>query len=389
MNSTNNDVEDIGTGFRVLAIDDDEFQLKSMVRSLRPYGYEVSTYQSGEEAMFALNNDRFDLVLLDYKMPEMDGFETFKKLNRRFPAMPVIMLTGHGSQHLAIEFMKAGGSDFSEKPIDFDELDIKIRNAIKREITSQQLIETRIANRVLNRKILALRTLVGGISHEFNNDLFPIMGYTEMAMDDIPKGTVAYQNLEEILKAVRRSMDLVKQISTFFLLEKEESVTIDIVPLINNSIAHFKKSLAPQIQMVKKIEAQSAYIQGNEEQFLEVMANLCNNALEAMGGKGGQLEIVLEEVDIDSEEEGLTLDLTLGKYIRIKISDSGKGIDPEIQDRIFDPFFTTKEVGQGKGMGLAVVYGIVESFNGVVKFSSSVNQGSDFYIYLPAQQDNP
>jgi len=389
MNSINNDVEDIGTGFRVLAIDDDEFQLKSMVRSLRPYGYEVSTYQRGEEAMFALNNDRFDLVLLDYKMPDMDGFETFKKLNRLFPAMPVIMLTGHGSQHLAIEFMKAGGSDFSEKPIDFDELDIKIRNAIKREITSQQLIETRIANRVLNRKILALRTLVGGISHEFNNDLFPIMGYTEMAMDDIPKGTVAYQNLEEILKAVRRSMDLVKQISTFSLLEKEESVTIDIVPLINNYITNFKKSLAPQIQMVKKIEAQSAYIQGNEEQFLEVMANLCNNALEAMGEKGGQLEIELEEVDIDSEEEGLTLDLTLGKYIRIKISDSGKGIDPEIQDRIFDPFFTTKEVGQGKGMGLAVVYGIVESFNGVVKFSSSDNKGSDFYIYLPAQQDNP
>ena len=389
MNSTDNEVEDIKTGFRVLAIDDDEFQLKSMVRSLRQYGYEVSTYQSGEEAMFALKNDRVDLVLLDYKMPEMDGFETFKKLNRRFPTIPVIMLTGHGSQHLAIEFMKAGGSDFSEKPVDFDELDIKIRNAIKREMTSQQLIETRIANRVLNRKILALRTLVGGISHEFNNDLFPIMGYTEMAMDDIPKGTVAYQSLEEILNAVRRSMDLVKQISTFSLLEKEESITIDIVPIINHYLVNLEKSLAPQIRMTSKIEAKSAYIFGNEHQFLEVISNLCSNALEAMAEKGGQLEIVVEEVDIDSEEDGLTLNLTLGKYIRIKISDSGRGIDPEIQDRIFDPFFTTKEVGQGKGMGLAVVYGIVESFNGVVKFSSSVKKGSDFYIYLPAQKTNP
>lgn len=206
MNSINEHVRDNGTGFRVLAIDDDEFQLKSIVRSLRQYGYEVNICQSGVDALFLLGKGPFDLVLLDYKMPEMDGFETFKKLNRRFPSIPVIMLTGHGSQHLAIEFMKAGGADFSEKPIDFDELDIKIRNAIKREMTDQQLIEARIANRALNRKIVALRTLVGGISHEFNNDLFPIMGYTEMAMDDIPPGTAAYQNLEEILNAVRRSI---------------------------------------------------------------------------------------------------------------------------------------------------------------------------------------
>jgi len=386
MNSINEDVGEIRTGFRVLAIDDDEFQLKSMVRSLRQYGHEVNVCQSGVDAMFLLGKDHFDLVLLDYKMPEMDGFEIFQKLNRRFPTIPVIMLTGHGSQHLAIEFMKAGGADFSEKPIDFDALDIKIRNAIKREMTNQQLMETRIANRVLNRKIVALRILVGGISHEFNNDLFPIMGYTEMAMDDVPPGTVAYQNLEEILKAVRRSMDLVKKISTFSLVGKEESTPIDIVPMIDNYIARLEKSLAPDIRLMKKIETKSAYILGNETQFPQMITNICNNALEAMSEKGGRLEIGLKEIKIDSEEEALSLDLTLGKYIRIKISDSGRGIDPKIQDRIFDPFFTTKEVGEGKGMGLSVVYGIVESFNGVVKFSSSVNEGSDFYIYLPVHQ---
>lgn len=387
MNSTNENVGDNGTGFRVLAIDDDEYQLKSMVRSLRQYGYEVTISQSGEEAMVLLGEDPFDLVLLDYKMPQMDGFETFKKLNHRFSAIPVIMLTGHGSQHLAIEFMKAGGADFSEKPIDFDELDIKIRNAIKREKTNQQLIETRIANRALNRKIVALRTLVGGISHEFNNDLFPIMGYTEMAMDDIPPGTVAHENMKEILKAVRRSMDLIKKISTFSLLEKEESIVIDIVPMINNTIARLEKSLAPEIRLIHKIEAKSACSLGNENQFVLMITNLCDNALEAMREKGGQLEIGLKKIEIDSEEESLSLDLTLGKYIRIEISDSGRGIDPEIQDRIFDPFFTTKEVGEGKGMGLAVVYGIIESFNGVVKFSSSLHEGSVFYVYLPLASD--
>jgi signal transduction histidine kinase len=387
MNSTNENDGNMGTGFRVLAIDDDEFQLKSMVRSLRQYGYEVTTSQRGEEAMDLLDKDHFDLVLLDYKMPQMDGFETFKQLNRRFSALPVIMLTGHGSQHLAIEFMKAGGSDFSEKPVDFDELDIKIRNAIKREKTNRQLLETRIANRALNRKIISLRTLVGGISHEFNNDLFPIMGYAEMAMDDIPPGTMAYKNMEEILKAVRRSMDLIKQISTFSLLEKEEAKVIDIVPIMNNAIDRLKKSLAPGIRMIPSMETKSVSILGNENQFVLMINSLCNNALEAMREKGGQLEIGLEEVEIDSKEEALSLDLRLGKYVRIAISDSGKGIDPEIQDRIFDPFFTTKEVGEGKGMGLAVVYGIVESFNGAVTFTSTLNEGSVFYVYLPLSSD--
>ena len=135
------------------------------------------------------------------------------------------------------------------------------------------------------------------------------------------------------------------------------------------------------------METKSASILGNENQFVLMITGLCDNALEAMRGKGGQLEIGLEEIEIDSKEEALGLDLRLGKYVRITISDSGKGIDPEIQDRIFDPFFTTKEVGEGKGMGLAVVYGIVESFNGAVTFTSSLNEGSVFCVYLPLASD--
>lgn len=386
MEAISKNIVDMEKGFRVLAVDDDDFQLKSVVRSLRPYGYDVTVSRGGADALSLLGRDSFDLVLLDYQMPEMDGFETFIKINHRFPHIPVVMLTGHGSQHLAVEFMKAGGADFSEKPIDFDALDIKIRNAVKREIMNQKLMETRIANRALNKKIDALRTLVGGITHEFNNDLFPIMGYTEMAMDDISPGSVAYQNLAEILKAVRRSMDLVGKISTFSLSNKGDLSLVDVVPLIDNYTIPPGESSAPEVRVVKKIEADKGYTLGDEELFRQMMDNICDNAREAMGEEGGLLEIGVNEVEINSEEEALSLDLPLGRYIRIKISDSGKGIDPEIRDRVFDPFFTTKEVGEGKGMGLAVVYGIVESFDGVIKFTSSREDGSTFYIYLPLYQ---
>jgi PAS domain S-box-containing protein len=232
------------------------------------------------------------------------------------------------------------------------------------------------------QKMEAIGTLAGGIAHDFNNILFPIIGYTEMSLDEIPKDTPAVRYLEQVLKAANRAKSLVDQILSFSRQSEEEIKPLHLTPVIKEVLKLLRASLPASIEIRKDIIPNCRPVLADPTQVHQIMMNLCTNAYHAMRDKGGTLDVTLKEADL-SEAETASLNLTPGPYALITVGDTGHGIEPSVLDRIFDPYFTTKKKGEGTGLGLSVVHGIVKKYKGTVTVQSQVGHGSVFSIYLP------
>ncbi|MEQ8170614.1 MAG: CHASE4 domain-containing protein [Candidatus Eremiobacterota bacterium] len=233
------------------------------------------------------------------------------------------------------------------------------------------------------QKLEAIGTLAGGIAHDFNNILSAIMGYTEMTLVFLVKEEGKLKNnLQKILKASRRAADLVSQILTFSRQSEHEKQIIEIKPVIKEVIKLLRATLPSTVEIRHKIDVFSDKILGDPTQIHQILMNLSTNAAYAMKDKGGTLEIILTEIEIT--ESTRTSNLAPGSYIKLTVKDTGKGIEQEVLDKIFDPFFTTKPQGEGTGLGLSVVHGIVKSYEGFIEVTSNIGKGSTFDIYLPA-----
>ncbi|MCF8070517.1 MAG: PAS domain S-box protein [Desulfobacterales bacterium] len=233
------------------------------------------------------------------------------------------------------------------------------------------------------QKMEAIGTLSGGIAHDFNNILSVIIGYAEMMeLFDIDEGSEARSRLDAILTGARRATDLVKQILTFSRQSDQKKKPVQLGIIVKEAIKFLRASLPSTIEIVQHIENQKSLILADTTQMHQVVMNLCTNAAQAMRTSGSVLKVDLTEETIEEQPPG-TPDLVPGLYVRLTISDTGPGISPEILDRIFDPYFTTKEKGEGTGLGLAVVHGIVKSHHGTIIVSSELEKGSVFQIYLP------
>ncbi|MDQ1351045.1 MAG: hypothetical protein QG657_1347, partial [Acidobacteriota bacterium] len=209
------------------------------------------------------------------------------------------------------------------------------------------------------QKMEAIGTLAGGIAHDFNNILGAILGYTELAIDDTPINSPAYKNLELVLKASHRAKELVKQILTFSRKDEENRMPILLADIILELLKLLRASLPATIEIRSQIGESLHPIMANPTQIRQVIMNLCTNAAYAMREKGGILEVSLKEIELDARF--LTeRELPPGVYQLMSVSDTGHGIPAEIIGRIFEPYFTTKKIGEGSGIGLAVVHGIVK-----------------------------
>jgi signal transduction histidine kinase/CheY-like chemotaxis protein len=232
-------------------------------------------------------------------------------------------------------------------------------------------------------KLQAIGTLAGGIAHDFNNILFPIVGYTELTMDDIPEDCQARQNLEEVLKATNRAKELVQQILTFSRQSCQERKPLKVQYLIKEASKLLRATIPSSIEIDCYIDESCGPIKGDPTQIHQIIMNLCTNAYHAMQETGGILEVKLKEINISYEQSLEMVGMKIGKHIELTVKDSGHGMDPQVMDRIFEPYYTTKEQGKGTGLGLSVIHGIVKNHGGDIVVSSQPGKGSMFKVYLP------
>ena len=249
-----------------------------------------------------------------------------------------------------------------------------------KDTTEQRDLEAQLRHA---QKMEAIGTLAGGIAHDFNNILSAIMGYAELALIDIPHDSPIKDNLQQVLNASSRARDLVRQILTFSRRGEQRRVPISIVPIIKEGLKLLRASLPSFIEIRQKIEPDPGIVEADPTQIHQVLMNLCTNAGQAMMEKGGLLEVTLEKVKIDNELSATNPDLRLGPYVRLTVRDTGHGMERDIMERIFDPYFTTKREGEGTGLGLAVVHGIVKNHGGAIKVKSTPGKGTTFEVYFP------
>jgi PAS domain S-box-containing protein len=236
------------------------------------------------------------------------------------------------------------------------------------------------------QKLESLGNLAGGIAHDFNNILSAIIGFTEIALFDVAEGSKVEESLHAVYKAGMRARDLVKQILTFARRSDEEIKPIKAESIVKDALNFLRSSIPTTIQIKQNIASNSS-IMGNPIQLHQVLMNLCTNAAYAMEEEGGILEVGLEDIGFDKPETIREQELKSGDYIRLSVSDTGTGISPEIIESIFEPYFTTKTVGEGTGLGLALVNSIVESYGGKVEVKSELGKGSVFSIYVPITKE--
>lgn len=233
------------------------------------------------------------------------------------------------------------------------------------------------------QKMETIGTLAGGIAHDFNNILTPILGYTDMALEELPVESNLRFDIEQINNAALRGKDLVQQILTFSREVDFKKKPIRLQPIISEALNLLKASVPPGVVIKQNLDPRIGTVLADSTHIHQIVMNLFTNANHAMLAKGGTLEVILDSVKIDQRQAEKIRNLKKGEYVRLSISDTGVGMDLKTKERIFEPFFTKKEVGSGSGLGLSVVHGIVNNYGGAIEVESNPGKGTIFRIYLP------
>ena len=258
---------------------------------------------------------------------------------------------------------------------------------LKKEIEIRQKFERERAE--LEKQLYQLQkmetigTLAGGIAHDFNNILTPILGYTDMALEELPEESNLRFDIEQINNAAHRGKNLVQQVLTFSREVDFENKPIQLQPIVAEAINLIKASFPPGVEVRQQFDQKIGTVLADPTHIHQIVMNLCTNANHAMLKSGGILDVRLDAVKIDQKSAEKIQNLKKGEYIRLTISDTGYGMDIKTKERIFEPFFTRKEVGSGSGLGLSVVHGIINNYGGAIVVDSTPGKGTTFMIYLP------
>ena len=233
------------------------------------------------------------------------------------------------------------------------------------------------------QKMEAMGTLAGGIAHDFNNILAAIIGFSEMAVDDAEKDSPQERHLQQVLKAGIRGRDLVRQILTFSRKSDQEKMPVKLSDVARESLELLRASLPSTIGIRFNVISEAGQVMADPVQIQQVIINICSNAAHAMRNNRAAIAITLSDFSLLRGESAPEPAMKPGHYLKLTISDTGEGMPSEVVQRIFDPFFTTKGPGEGTGLGLSVVHGIVESHGGTIMVESEPGKGSTFTVYLP------
>jgi len=322
----------------------------------------------------AIGKNWFDHFLPKRKVDEVKGvFEQLMSGNiKPVEKYENPVRTSHGDERIvAFNNTLLIGSNNRIEGVLFSGEDISDRKRLESQLQQSQKME-------------AIGTLAGGIAHDFNNILAVILGNAELAADDIPPGNPAGKSLKAIHQASIRAKDMVRQLLAFSRKSDEETRLLNMTPIVKESMKMLRSAVPTSVEFKQHISGDVCNILGDAAQINQIMMNLVTNASHAMSQEGGLLEVTLEKIMLQEEKTCFDWVLTPGPYVRLKVRDTGEGIEPEIMARIFEPYFTTKEVGKGTGMGLSVIHGIMKRHNGGIRVESELGEGTVFEIYFPA-----
>ncbi|MFU8819005.1 MAG: response regulator [Desulfurivibrio sp.] len=375
---------------RVLLVEDADDDATLILRALKRGGYapEHLRVETAAELQAALDQQPWDLVLSDYAMPSFSGLAALELVRGHGLDAPFILVSGAVGEETATEIMRKGARDYVMK----DKL-ARLVPAVRRELAETRERQQRLQNEKKlqarlsqAQKMEAIGTLAGGVAHDFNNLLTVIKGYAEIALLRVKEDQPGHEELQGILEAARRSAELTRQLLAFARKQTVIPQRLDLNQTVGGMLTMLRRLIGEGIDLRWLPAANLWPVRIDPGQVDQILANLCVNARDAVGGEG-RISIETTNILLDREYCAGHADAKPGEYVLLTVSDNGVGMSRETQEHIFEPFFTTKAVGQGTGLGLATVYGIIKQNEGFINFYSEPGQGTTFRIYLPHRNE--
>ncbi len=367
---------------RLLLVDDEDDYRQTLAKRLTKKDITPEQAESGEKALSILEKKKMDIVVLDVKMPGMDGIEVLHHIKKKYPRTEVIFLTGHAATQDGVEGIKTGAFDYLSKPIEFEHLLGKIKQAYdKIEREEEKLRETEFRKKMeqqmmTTERLASLGTLATGVAHEINNPLAIInesAGWLKLILNkeemaQMPRKQDFEMALNKIEKGVDRAKRITRQLLGFAKKDDFVLAEANLMELANEAVQLINREAANKdIEIVQEMAPNIDTIWSEPYQLRQVLINLLTNAIHATGS-GGRITIMLEAVDGE---------------VALTVQDSGHGIPKENLDKIFEPFFSTKSTGEGTGLGLFVTRRIIEKLGGTIEVESLLGRGTSFCIRLP------
>lgn len=384
---------------RILAVEDSENDVRLAMRLLSRAGFapDFQRVQDLAALQAALVGGPWDAVISDFSMPGFSGLDALAAFRTSGLDIPFIFVSGTIGEETAVVAMKSGANDYVMKdnmsrlaPVLERELVQAARRAAHREAEAE--LRRQEAQLGEAQKMESLGTLAGGIAHDFNNILGAILGNVELARGGLGVEHPVQAMLGEIQKAGLRARDLVRQILTFSRRQPQQLRNLALRPIVDETYGLLRVTLPAGVELALSLSDEPLHVDGDATQLQQVLMNLCTNAWHALGGETGRIVVGLEATQLDAATARSLSGLVAGSYAHLWVSDTGTGMDTATRERIFEPFFTTKPTGQGTGLGLSVVHGIVVAHQGSIAVDSAPGHGSTFHVYLPAvsaQQSAP
>lgn len=350
---------------------------RGKIVGVNPKGLEILGFESLQQAGSLFFNDS-----AGFFQPESAGppfsFGPDYALQAATRVMEVVYTPPSGPPkdlrcHLSLEPSRPASAD--------DDLPGAVFQLIIEDISEAKRLESHFRQ---SQKLEALGTLTGGIVHDFNNILSAVIGYTELALTELDKPDILTHHLQQIMGASQRARELIQQILSFSRRTVQEKKPVQLAALVKEILKMIRATMPSTIWIVSNVDDNLPPVLADVTQIHQVLMNLCTNAAHAMKEKGGVLTVNLAAVTVDGPLAARSPDLRLGRiYQLLEVIDTGHGIPSKNLSRIFEPFFTTKEAGEGTGMGLSVVHGVVQGHGGVIIVDSQEGQGAAFRVYLP------
>ncbi len=371
----------------VLIVEDSEDDAQLLTNELRRQGLKpaVLRVDSGPTLESALLERAWDIVISDHNMPGFSGDEALSLVRRFDPKLPFIVVSGTRGEEHAADVMRAGASDFIVKdrlhrlaPVVERELLMSALRADQRRVavaledSQRQLRES--------QRLEVVGRLAGGVAHDFNNLVGAILSYADIVLRSLPADDVHRDDVEEIKRAGRYAADLTRHLLAFSRQQVLQESVLDLNDVVLEEQGLLTRLVGPSVTVKVQLHPRLWLTKTDRTQIAQVLINLATNARDAMP-EGGVLTIATANLTVAPfEANGLA---EPGQYVRLVARDTGVGIPADLQPKIFDPFFTTKKPGEGTGLGLATVHGIVRQSGGHIYVHSEPGRGATFTIYLP------